>query len=250
MSLLRQKAPGRPGRESALEEGYPGYDTSAGWFQYEDGQVKENTLSALARGFRALKLKVGSRDAERDVRRAFLLRETLGPDVRIMLDANQPWSLPEASRMCRRLRPMSPHWVEEPTHPDDVAAHQTLAAAVKPTPIALGEHVANRALFKNFIQAGAVQIVQVDCTRVAGVSEFIAGSLMARKYGLPVVPHVGDMGQIHQHLVLFNQIAMGHEKLFLEYIPRLKDYFIDPAEVLGGAYGCPQQPGASTALKN
>ncbi|MGH9397274.1 MAG: enolase C-terminal domain-like protein [Terriglobia bacterium] len=250
LALLREEAPGRPRRESVLEEGYPGYDTSVGWFQYEDEQVKENALSALGQGFRAFKLKVGSKDSERDVRRAFLLRETLGPDIPIMLDANQQWSLPRAAEMCRMLRPMAPYWVEEPTHPDDIAGHRALAQAIAPIPIALGEHVPNRVLFKNFMQAGAVQIVQVDCTRVAGVSEFIAVSLMARKFGLPVIPHVGDMGQIHQHLVLFNHIVLGHEKLFLEYIPHLKDRFADPAEVRGGVYRCPQRPGASTALKD
>ncbi|MGH9447617.1 MAG: enolase C-terminal domain-like protein [Terriglobia bacterium] len=249
LALLRKEAPGRPGRESVLDGGYPGYDTSVGWFQYEDWQIKQNALSALEQGFRAFKLKVGSKDGERDVRRAFLLRETLGPDVRIMLDVNQQWSLPQASRMCRRLQPMSPYWVEEPSHPDDVAAHRTLAEAIAPIPIALGEHVPNRVLFKNFMQAGAVQIVQADCTRLAGVSEFITVSLMARKLGLPVIPHVGDMGQIHQHLVLFNHVVLGHEKLFLEYIPHLKDRFADPAEVRGGVYRCPQRPGASTALK-
>ncbi|MGH9351409.1 MAG: enolase C-terminal domain-like protein [Terriglobia bacterium] len=159
--------------------------------------MKENALNALGQGFRAFKLKVGSKDGERDVRRAFLLRKTLGPEVRIMLEANQQWSLPQAAGMCRRLRPMSPYWVEEPTHPDDVSAHRTLAEAIAPIPIALGEHVPNRVLFKNFMQAGAVQIVQVDCTRIAGVSEFIAVGLMARLFGLPVIPHVGDMGQIH-----------------------------------------------------
>lgn len=249
LTLLRQETPGRTARESVLKEGYPGYDTSVGWFQYEDAQVKENALNALGQGFRAFKLKVGSKDGERDVRRAFLLRETLGPDVRIMLDANQQWSLPRAAAMCRRLRPMSPYWVEEPTHPDDVAAHRTLAEAIAPIPIALGEHVPNRVLFKNFMQAAAVQIAQPDCTRVAGISEFIAVSLMARKFGLPVIPHVGDMGQIHQHLAFFNHIALGHEKLFLEYIPHLKNRFVDPAEVRGGVYRCPQRAGASTALE-
>ncbi|MGH9395552.1 MAG: enolase C-terminal domain-like protein [Terriglobia bacterium] len=250
LALLRQEAPDRTGRENVLKEGYPGYDTSVGWFQYEDEQVKENALGALGQGFRAFKLKVGSKDGERDVRRVFLLRETLGPDIPIMLDANQQWSLPRAAEMCRLLRPMAPYWMEEPTHPDDVSAHRTLAEVIAPIPIALGEHVPNRVLFKNFMQAGAVHIVQVDCTRVAGVSEFIAVSLMARKFGLPVIPHVGDMGQIHQHLVLFNHIVLGHEKLFLEYIPHLKDRFADPAEVRGGVYRCPQRPGASTALKD
>lgn len=249
LALLKREAPGRAARESTLQNGYPGYDTSVGWFQYEDAQVMENARRSMAEGFRAFKLKVGSRDGERDIRRAALLRETVGPEARLMLDANQQWTLPQALEMCKRLRSVAPYWVEEPTHPDDVAAHRTLAQAIAPIPIALGEHVPNRVMFKNFIEARAAGIVQVDCTRVAGVSEFITVSLMARQAGLPVIPHVGDMGQIHQHLAIFNHIALGHERLFLEYIPHLKEHFADPAEIRGGVYLCPQRPGASTDLR-
>ncbi|HEX5483644.1 MAG TPA: enolase C-terminal domain-like protein, partial [Terriglobia bacterium] len=249
LALLRSEASQRTGREVGLKEGYPGYDTSVGWLQYEDQQVREKAQRAFSQGFRAFKLKVGSKESERDVRRAMLLRDALGPDVHIMLDVNQQWTLPQALEMCRTLRAMSPYWVEEPTHPDDIFAHKTLAEAIAPIAIALGEHVPNRVVFKNFMQARAVNIVQVDSTRVAGVSEFITVSLLARKFGLPVIPHVGDMGQIHQHLVLFNHIALGHPKLFLEYIPHLKDHFVDPADVQEGVYRCPQRPGASTELK-
>jgi len=248
LAILKAEQPNRAGRESVLKQGYPGYDTSVGWFQYGDQQIKENALRALEQGFRAFKLKVGSTQGERDIRRASLLRQALGPDVRIMLDVNQQWSLPRAIQMCLALSAMSPYWIEEPTHPDDVLAHKALAKAIAPIPLALGEHVPNRVMFKNFMQAGGVYFVQVDCTRVAGISEFITVSLLARKFSLPVVPHVGDMGQIHQHLVLFNHIALGHEKLFLEYIPHLKDYFIEPAIVEGGVYLTPQGPGSSSAL--
>jgi L-fuconate dehydratase len=143
------------------------------------------------------------------------LRDVAGPDALIMLDANQQWTLPAAFNVCQALRAMSPYFIEEPTPADDIEAHRRLAEAIAPVPIALGEHLPNRIAFKNFMQAGAVHFVQVDCTRVAGISEFLTISLLARKFGLPVVPHVGDMGQIHQHLVLFNRIAMGHELLFL-----------------------------------
>ncbi len=249
LSIINQELPGRAGRKSVVREGYPGYDTSVGWFQYEDAKVEESALRALEQGFRAFKLKVGSADGQRDVRRAFLLRDALGGDVRIMLDVNQQWTLPRALEMCRALRPMSPYWIEEPTHPDDVLAHKTIAEAITPVLVALGEHVPNRIMFKNFIQAQAVQLIQVDCTRVGGVSEFLTVSLLARKFGLPVVPHVGDMGQIHQHLVIFNHVALGHEKLFLEYIPHLKEHFVHPAHVEGGFYRCPQEPGSSSDLK-
>jgi L-fuconate dehydratase len=178
-----------------------------------------------------------------------MLRELVGENALIMVDANQQWTLPRALEMCAKLRSMSPYFVEEPTHPDDIRAHRTLAEAIKPNPIALGEHVPNRIMFKNFMQEYAVQIVQVDCTRVAGISEFVTVSLLARKFALRVVPHVGDMGQIHQHLVLFNHIAMGHEAVFLECIPHLQRHFVNPAHVENGVYVTPQAPGSSSDLK-
>jgi L-fuconate dehydratase len=248
-AILRKHTSSRREREGILRRGYPGYDTSVGWFQYEDSQVRELARQAMEKGFHAFKLKVGSDDGERDVRRAFMLRELAGADALIMVDANQQWTLPRALEMCAKLKGMSPYFVEEPTHPDDIRAHRTLAEAIKPIPIALGEHVPNRIMFKNFVQAEAVQIVQVDCTRVAGISEFLTVSLLARKFGLRVVPHVGDMGQIHQHLVLFNHIAVGHEALFLECIPHLRPYFVNPARIENGVYVTPQAPGSSSDLK-
>src|SRR5271155_4786011 len=244
--ILQQHAATRSEREVILRRGYPGYDTSVGWFQYDDARVKDLARAALDRGFRAFKLKIGSRDGGRDVRRAFMLRELAGADALVMLDVNQQWNLPTAIRMCGELREMNPYFVEEPTHPDDIEAHRTLAEAIAPTRIALGEHVPNRILFKNFMQAGALHFVQADCTRLAGISEFIAVSLLARKFGLPVVPHVGDMGQIHQHLVLFNHIAIGHEALFLECIPHMREHFVHPARIEGGVYVTPQTPGSTS----
>jgi L-fuconate dehydratase len=248
-AVLRKHVSSRRERKGILQSGYPGYDTSVGWFQYEDSQVKDLARQAMEKGFHAFKLKVGSGDGQRDVRRAFMLRELAGANALIMLDANQQWTLPRALAMCQKLRDMSPYFLEEPTHPDDIRAHRTLAEAIKPIPIALGEHVPNRIMFKNFMQAEAVHIVQVDCTRVAGISEFLTVSLLARKFGLRVVPHVGDMGQIHQHLVLFNHIAMGHEAVFLECIPHLQPHFVNPAHIENGVYVTPQVPGSSSDLK-
>ena len=248
LALLRANAPGRADREVVLRKGYPGYNTSVGWFGYGDEQVRERTREALGRGFRAFKLKVGSPDADRDVRRARLLRELAGSEATIMLDVNQQWTLPQAMRMCAALAFVEPYWIEEPTHPDDIQAHRQLAEAIAPMRIALGEQVPNRVVFKNFMEAAAVHFVQPDCTRLAGVSEFLTVSLLARAFGLPVAPHVGDMGQIHQHLVLFNRIALGHEALFLEYIPHLRDYFVHPATVEEGVYRTPQEPGSSSDL--
>jgi L-fuconate dehydratase len=248
-ATVRNHVSSRREREGILRSGYPGYDTSVGWFQYEDSQLKDLARQSKEKGFHAFKLKVGSRDGQRDVRRAFMLREFVGTNALIMLDANQQWTLPRALEMCHKLRDVSPYFVEEPTHPDDIRAHSTLAEGIKPIPIALGEHVPNRIMFKNFMQAEAVQIVQADCTRVAGISEFLTVSLLARKFGLRVVPHVGDMGQIHQHLVLFNHIAMGHEAVFLECIPHLQPHFVNPARIEDGVYVTPQLPGSSSDLK-
>lgn len=248
LALLRSFEASRDQRMAVLDAGYPGYDTSVGWFQYSDDQIRDNVRRAVAGGFGAMKLKVGARDSSRDVRRAHLVREIAGPDVRIMLDANQQWSLPAAVRIGLELAEIEPYWFEEPTHPDDLLAHQTLARALAPVPIAVGEHIPHRVGFKNFMQAGAAGVIQVDCTRIGGVSEWITVSLLARKWGLPVVPHVGDMGQIHQHLVLWNRVALGHEVLFLEYIPHLREQFVHPAEVAGGVYRTPDAPGSSSDL--
>ncbi|HLK59531.1 MAG TPA: enolase C-terminal domain-like protein [Chthonomonadaceae bacterium] len=249
LGLLEANRDGSAERMAVLKTGYPGYDTSVGWFHYPDELIRVNARRTLEEGFTALKLKVGSAEIERDVRRAHLVRETVGSEVRIMLDANQQWTLPRALPACAALAPMSPYWIEEPTHPDDVLAHQTLARAIAPLPVALGEHVPNRVLFKNFMQAGAASFIQVDAVRVAGVSEFLTVSLLARKFGLKVVPHVGDMGQIHQHLVLFNHIALGLEKIFLETIPHLRQHFAHPARVSEGVYHTPQEPGSSSDLR-
>ncbi|RFM29393.1 enolase C-terminal domain-like protein [Chitinophaga silvisoli] len=237
-------------REAITKTGYPGYDTSIGWFNYPDEQIRENAKKAVAAGFTAMKLKVGSSDPERDIRRANLVREVTGEDVKIMLDANQQWTLPQALDICGRLQQMQPYWIEEPTHPDDVIAHQQLAKAIAPTKLALGEHVPNRIIFKNYLQAACAHFIQVDAVRVGGVSEFITVSLLSRKYGVPVVPHVGDMGQLHQHLVLFNHISLGHEALFLEHIPHLQEHFVHPVQIKEGVYLTPQEPGSSCDLKH
>jgi L-fuconate dehydratase len=202
---------------------------------------------SLDEGFGAFKLKVGGA-LERDLQRAQGLRRIVGPQATVMFDANQQWSLPAAIVACKELASVNPHWIEEPTHPDDIFAHKQLADAIAPIALALGEHVPNRVVFKNYLEAGCVGFLQPDCTRLGGVSEFLTVSLLAQRYGVPVVPHVGDMGQIHQHLVLFNHIVIGHPETFLEHIPHLSRYFVHPAEVSGGRYRTPQEPGSSSDL--
>jgi L-fuconate dehydratase len=249
LELLRTQLPSRSSRVPILQTGYPGYDTSVGWMAYEDEKVRDLTARALESGFTAFKLKVGSDDSGRDIRRAAMLRECIGESGTLMFDANQRWSLPVALRMSRDLTEFHPLWIEEPTHPDDVQGHAVLAREIAPVKIAAGEHIPNRIVFKNFFQSGALHYVQADCTRLAGVSEFLTVSVLAKKFSLPVVPHVGDMGQLHQHLVLFNHIALAHEVLFLEHIPHLRNHFVFPANVADGRYKTPQEPGASCNLK-
>jgi L-fuconate dehydratase len=248
LAILSEAQSTRREREPVLQQGYPGYDTSVGWFHYDDDRIRDNARRALDAGFGAMKLKVGSQDSGRDVRRVGLIRDVVGDSVKLMVDCNQQWTLPKALNVCRELMPMSLYWIEEPTHPDDVMAHQTLARAIAPVAIAAGEHIPNRVLFKNFMQAGAAHFIQVDCVRVGGISEFITISLLAKKFNLPVVPHVGDMGQIHQHLVLFNHVALNQPVVFLEYIPHLKQHFRHPAQVEQGLYRTPQEPGSSSDL--
>ena len=246
VQLLRDAQPTRSDREGILQVGYPGYDTSIGWFNYSDEKVKENVRRSVQNGFTAMKLKVGDADMDKDLRRATIVREGAGEQATVMVDCNQQWSMPRALEFGERARDLNLYWIEEPTHPDDILGHATLAKAYGPCKVAAGEHVPNRIIFKNYLQADALGVCQVDAVRVAGVSEFLAVSLMCRKYEIPVVPHVGDMGQIHQHLVLFNHIGMGHEALMLEQIPQLKGKFIHPCVVEDGVYQIPQEPGMSS----
>lgn len=248
LAILRAAKPTRDERAAALKGGYPAYDTSVGWFTYDNDKIVRNVRRSIEKGFTALKLKVGSADIGRDLERVQLIRDIGGDDITLMVDANQQWTWPAAMTACRKLADLGVYWIEEPTHPDDIFGHQRLAQSISPTMIAAGEHISNRVLFKNFMQAGAAQIIQVDAMRVAGISEFITISLLAKKFGLTVIPHVGDMGQIHQHLVLFNHIALDLPCAFLEVIPHLKHIFKDPASVSGGKYEIPQSSGSSFDL--
>lgn len=249
LSFLQENAAHKEQRMKILDKGYPGYDTSIGWFNYTDEQVKENVRKSVAEGFLAMKLKVGSPNGPDDIRRANIVREAAGDKAKVMLDANQQWTLPQAIKIGTALKSINPYWIEEPTHPDDVYAHKILSEKINPVKLALGEHVPNRIVFKNYLQTHCAGFIQVDALRVGGVSEFIAVSLLCKKYNIPVVPHVGDMGQLHQHLVLFNHISLGHEALFLEHIPHLQPHFIYPVQIKNGVYLTPQNVGSSCDLK-
>jgi L-fuconate dehydratase len=247
LQLLEGELPSRASREQILTRGYAGYDTSVGWYQYDATQIEDKVKHSLDKGFGAFKLKVGG-PLSYDLSRAQGLRKIAGDKATIMFDANQQWNLPQALTACKELGVFGPLWIEEPTHPDDVFAHQALAKAISPLALALGEHVPNRVMFKNYLQADCVRFLQPDCTRLGGISEFITVSLLAKKFNVPVIPHVGDMGQIHQHLVLFNHIAIGHPEEFLEYIPHLKSHFVHPVDLRDGRYQTPQEAGSSTDL--
>jgi L-fuconate dehydratase len=231
-----------------IVDGYPAYNTAVGWLGYDETVVVRNCREQLAAGFGALKLKVGSQDLETDVRRIRAVREAVGPHVRLMLDANQRWNVRQAIEAGRALAPSDCFWLEEPTHPDDVLGYRDIGRAIAPLKVAGGEHVPNAVLFKNLIRAGAIQFVQADVVRLGGLPEFLAVMLMSRKAGLPVVPHAGDMGQIHQHLAVWQSIRLGVEPLHLEYIPHLRERFVTPVQVEAGLYRLPGVPGASTQL--
>ena len=249
IEILRGELRLRPSRESILRYGFPAYDTSAGWFSYDDARIERNVRQAMDAGFGAVKLKVGSPDPARDVRRAELVRSVAGDTLRILLDVNQQWRPDVAIERAQALSVVDPLWIEEPTHPDDIAAHCRIAREIAPVRVAAGEHLPNRIAFKNYLAAGACHYVQADAVRLGGVGEYLVVALMAKAHGLPTVPHVGDMGQLHQHLVLFDHVALGDPCPFLEVIPHLRDRFAFPARVESGRYATPPEPGASTAFR-
>lgn len=232
-----------------VRQGYPAYNTAVGWLAYDRETLVRNALEQLDAGFAALKMKVGSASLQEDLERVGAVREAIGPRVRLMLDANQNWSVSEAIAAGQALRRFEPFWLEEPTHPDDLLGYQQIARAIAPVAVAGGEHVPNAVVFKNLIMAGAVRFVQADIVRLGGLPEYLAVALMSRKAGLPVVPHAGDMGQIHQHLALWQSVGLGMEPLPLEYIPHLAEQFVTPARVEGGRYLPPAEPGSGARLK-
>jgi L-fuconate dehydratase len=254
LALLQEHAATPWEAHPLIVHGYPAYNTSVGWLGYDVETLVRNCREQLAAGFGALKVKVGSigrppsASLDEDVRRIAAVRDAVGPDVRLMLDANQKWSVAEAIRAGRALAPFDPFWLEEPTHPDDLLGYRDIARAIAPVKVAGGEHVANAVAFKNLLRAEAVQFVQADIVRLGGLPEYLAVALMSRKAGLPVVPHVGDMGQIHQHLVIWQALRLGMEPYPLEYIPHLRERFVTPIEVTGGRYGLPRVPGSTTRL--
>ncbi|MDL4774488.1 enolase C-terminal domain-like protein [Actinomadura xylanilytica] len=252
LALLEEARPGRAAREARLvERGYPAYTTAPGWLGYTDGKLARLAREAVADGFTQIKLKVGA-DLAADLRRMRLAREAVGPGVRIAVDANQRWDVAEAIEWVAALAPYDPYWIEEPTSPDDVLGHAAIRRAVAPVKVATGEHAANRVIVKQLLQAGAVDVLQLDACRVAGVTENVAILLLAARFGVPVCPHAGGVGlcEVVQHLAMFDYVAVSGttEDRVLEYVDHLHEHFADPVRVSGGHYAAPSLPGMSAEM--
>jgi len=249
----------RRGRQGAaeriprlLERGYPAYTTSAGWLGYSDEKLTRLAAQAVADGFTQIKLKVGA-DLDDDIRRCRVARSVVGPDIRMAIDANQRWDVDEAIRWTKALAEFDLYWVEEPTSPDDVLGHAAIREAVAPVKVATGEHVQNRIVFKQLLQAGALDVVQIDAARVGGVNENLAILLLAAKFGVPVCPHAGGVGlcELVQHLSMFDYVAVTGttEDRVIEYVDHLHDHFLDPVVIREGHYTAPTAPGFSAAMR-
>jgi L-fuconate dehydratase len=247
LEVLRAARSGRAERERRLlAEGYPAYTSTPGWLGYDDAKLVRLCREAVGHGFRLIKLKVGAH-LEDDIRRMRLARETVGPDVSIAVDANQAWGVDEAIAWMRALAPFRPYWIEEPTSPDDVLGHARIREALAPIRVATGEHVQNAVVFKQLLQARAIDVLQLDACRVAGVTENVAILLLAAKFGVPVCPHAGGVGlcEMVQHLSMFDYLAVSGswEGRVIEYIDHLHEHFETPARVEEGRYRVPVGPG-------
>jgi L-fuconate dehydratase len=247
LELLRAGRAGAAERTALLRErGYPAYTTSPGWLGYSDEKLTRLAKQAVEDGFTQIKLKVGA-DLQDDMRRFRAARAAVGPDLRIAIDANQRWNVPEAVDWVHALAEFDPYWIEEPTSPDDILGHAAIRRGVAPVKVATGEHVQNRIVFKQLLQAGAIDILQLDSARVAGVNENLAILLLAAKFGVPVCPHAGGVGlcELVQHLSMFDYVALTGttEDRVIEYVDHLHEHFVDPVRVVGGAYLAPEAPG-------
>ncbi|MPZ95045.1 MAG: fuconate dehydratase [Propionibacteriales bacterium] len=252
LEILEKAEPGRALREQdLLDNGYPAYTTTPGWLGYDDDKLARLCRQAVADGFEQIKLKVGA-DKAADVRRLRIAREVCGPEVGIAVDANQRWDVAVAIDWMKALAPFDVAWIEEPTSPDDVLGHAAVARAIAPIPVATGEHVANRVMFKQFLQAGALEILQLDASRVAGVNENIAILLLAAKFGVRVCPHAGGVGlcEAVQHLSMFDYVAVSgsNEGRMIEYVDHLHEHFVAPVDVRRGRYHAPLMPGTGAEM--
>ncbi|MFC5821845.1 L-fuconate dehydratase [Nonomuraea harbinensis] len=252
LQILKNAESGKQERIEHLKSaGYPAYTTSPGWLGYDDDKLRRLCQEALDQGFGQIKLKVGA-DLADDVRRFTVAREVCGPDYPIAVDANQRWDVASAIEWVTALKPFAPHWVEEPTSPDDVLGHAAIAEGIRPVPVATGEHVQNRVVFKQLLQAGAISYLQIDSARVGGVNENIAILLLAARFGVPVCPHAGGVGlcELVQHLSMFDYVSVTGtmENRVIEYVDHLHEHFTDPVVIENGRYRAPSAPGFSSEM--
>jgi L-fuconate dehydratase len=253
LEILRQNEPTKGTREAEMmRDGFPAYTTSTAWLGYEDEKLKRLAREAVEAGWNDVKMKVGV-SPEDDARRAGIIREEVGPERKLMMDANQVWDVEEAIERMERLKEFDPWWIEEPTSPDDVLGHARISEAVYPIGVATGEHCQNRILFKQLLQANAISFCQVDACRLGGVNEVLSVLLMAKKFGVPVCPHAGGVGlsEYVQHLSIFDYVYVGAslENRILEYVDHLHEHFLDPVVVKNGRYQAPQMPGYSIEMR-
>jgi L-fuconate dehydratase len=253
VDLLERQRAGAAERERALlQEGYPAYTTSAGWIGYSDDRVRAACHDAMAAGWTHFKVKVGA-SPEDDYNRVRLVRDAIGPDRALMIDANQRWDVAEAIDRVKALSAFNLLWIEEPTSPDDVLGHAAIAHAVAPVGVATGEHCANRVLFKQLLQAGAISFCQIDSCRLGGVNENLAVLLMAAKFGIPVCPHAGGVGlcELVQHLSMFDYVAVTGtlERRVTEFVDHLHEHFVNPVVIRNARYMPPLQPGYSAEIR-
>jgi L-fuconate dehydratase len=253
LDIFRRAAAGKAERVTELKrEGYPCYTTSAGWLGYSDEKLSRLASEAVEAGFRHIKMKVG-RDLDDDIRRLRICRQAVGPDVKIMIDANQVWEVDQAIDWVKRLQFAEPHFIEEPTSPDDVEGHRKIREGVAPVKVATGEMCQNRILFKQFIARGAIDIVQIDACRIGGLNEVLSVLLMAAKFGLPVWPHAGGVGlcEYVQHLSMIDYLCVSGTKegRVIEYVDHLHEHFVDPCVIRDAAYMPPERPGFSIEMK-
>jgi L-fuconate dehydratase len=250
--LERQQATKADREQRLLQAGYPAYTTSAGWIGYSDDHIRRACREAMADGWTHFKVKVGARPEE-DRQRVALVRDEIGRDRTLMLDANQRWDVGEAIERVRELASWQPVWIEEPTSPDDVLGHATIARAVHPIGVATGEHCANRVLFKQLLQADAIRFCQIDSCRLGGVNENLAVMLMAAKFGVPVCPHAGGVGlcEMVQHLSMFDYLGISGtlDGRVTEFVDHLHEHFVDPVTIRHARYMPPLQSGYSTTIK-
>ncbi len=252
LEMLQRHAPTRAVREREMREhGYPAYTTSAGWLGYSEEKIRQLAREGIAQGWRHFKQKVGG-DIEEDIKRARVLREEIGWQRTLMMDANQVWDVDEAIVKMRRLAEFKPWWIEEPTSPDDILGHARIRANIAPIGVATGEHAHNRVMFKQFLQAGAIDFCQLDAARLGGLNEVLIVLLMAAKFGVPVCPHAGGVGlcEYVQHISIFDYIGVSTslENRMLEYVDHLHEHFIEPVAIKNGHYMPPEKPGYSITM--